>query len=417
MREVGAKHRHDLDVQALTAEALMTQNAWDLWDVFTGDPKPGTATLEAIEVIENGFTLAKDQGLDCHPGLAHLYIHVLEMSPEPQKALAEADKLRYFAPDVGHLVHMPSHLDLLCGDYEAAVKANNLAIEADRRYLEQSPAGEFYLISCSHDIQIKMGAAMFMGHWGATKEAIDRLEEILTLDVLKSDKPYFGRAIESYRAMNVHGYVRFGKWQEIIEMPLQKEDEVYKATNIMLVYAKAISYAALKQFPQAELMKAEFLERVEDFEDDHPIGNNYAPDVLAVAREMMIGELEYHKGNFEVGFKHLRSAVELCDNLNYSEPWDWMHPPRHALAALLQEQGQYEEALRLNKEDLGEVSTIPRCCHHPLNIWALKGAHDCLMGLGLLKDAEALKPQLDKANRLSDFAVTSACCCAAMEKQ
>jgi tetratricopeptide (TPR) repeat protein len=413
MRKVGQVHAHDLDVQALTAEALMTQNAWDLWDVFTNEPKENADTLEAVEVIENGLTLVDDLGLDCHPGLSHLYIHVMEMSSEPHKAYPAANKLRTYAPDTGHLVHMPSHLDLLCGDYAAAISSNNAAIEADRRYLSQAPDGEFYLISCSHDIQIKMAAAMLMGHWKATKEAIDRLEEILTIDVLKDDKPYFGRAIESYRAMNVHGYVRFGKWQEIIDLPLEQDDVVYKATNAMLVYAKTISYAALKRIEEAEGMKSEFLARIEQFEADHPIGNNTADDVLTVAKEMMLGEFEYHKGNTETGFEHLRTAVQLCDKLNYSEPWDWMHPPRHALAALLQEQGQLEEALQVNKADLGLDPSVPRCCHHPRNIWALKGAYDCLIALGKFSEANELKPQLDEAQSLTDFEVRSACCCAA----
>ena len=412
MRVVGQRHSSDLDVQALTAEALMTQNAWELWDVFTDEPKEGTDTLEAIQVIETGLELAVQQGLDCHPGLAHLYIHVLEMSPEPHKALPAANKLRTFAPDVGHLVHMPSHLDLLCGDYKAAVKANNLAIEADRRYLSQAPEGEFYLISCSHDIQIKMAAAMLMGHWAATKEAMDRLEEVLTIDVLECEKPYFGRAAESYRAMNVHGHLRFGMWQAIIDTPLQPNERVYKATNAMLINSKAIAHGALKQFEQAEVMQTEYMKRLDEFEADHPIGNNFAPEVLAVGREMMFGEIEYHKGNVELGFDHLREAVVLCDKLNYSEPWDWMHPPRHALAALLQEQGQFDEALKVNKADLGLDPAVPRCCHHPNSIWSLKGYYDCLIALGHGEEAETLLPQLSRAQALSDFNVTSACCCA-----
>jgi hypothetical protein len=160
MREVYAAFPDDLDVGALFAEAMMDRTPWQLWDLTTGEPMPDADTLETLAVLEQGLHLSDERDVP-HPGLLHLYIHAMEMSPHPERALRAADALRELAPDAGHLLHMPSHIDILCGDYHAALVANARAIVADRKYMEREGPFNFYTLSRCHDYHFKLYAAMF----------------------------------------------------------------------------------------------------------------------------------------------------------------------------------------------------------------------------------------------------------------
>jgi len=126
---------------------------------------------------------------------------------------------------------------------------------------------------------------------------------------------------------------------------------------------------------------------------------------------MLLGELEYHKGSHETAFEHLREAVERSDSLHYSEPWPWMHPPRHALGALLMEQGQHTEAEKVYREDLGLSDTVLRCAQHPNNVWALHGLVECLTNRGETEESGNFTTLLESAIAKADFTVTSSCCC------
>ncbi len=139
--------------------------------------------------------------------------------------------------------------------------------------------------------------------------------------------------------------------------------------------------------------------------------NNPALNILAVARQMLKGELEYHKGNHESAFEFLREAVMLDDNLHYSEPWPWMHPPRHALGALLMEQGQVEEAEQVYRADLGLDDTVIRAAQHPDNVWSLHGFYECLSKSGESTKSALVKQRLDLALARSDVKISSSCCC------
>ena len=128
--------------------------------------------------------------------------------------------------------------------------------------------------------------------------------------------------------------------------------------------------------------------------------NNTCLDILAVAAEMMKGEIAYRKGQFDIAFAHLRKSVELDDNLPYDEPWGWMQPTRHALGALLLEQGRVEEAEAVYRADLGLDGTLSRACQHPENVWSLHGFHECLMRLGKHAEAGIIKPAARCCGRL-----------------
>jgi hypothetical protein len=141
------------------------------------------------------------------------------------------------------------------------------------------------------------------------------------------------------------------------------------------------------------------------------VGNNSALSILAVGEKMLDGELEYHKGNHELAYAHLREAVHRDDNLEYIEPWAWMHPPRHALAALLSEQGHYSEAEEVCRDDLGLSGRIQRCAQHPDNVWALHGLVECLRQRGEIEELAIMQRELASAMALTDVPITSSCMC------
>ena len=411
MREVYKRFPEHIDVIALAAEALVTRTAWKLWDVTSGTPAQGADTLEALEMLESGLRIIEEHDKSSHLGILHMYIHSLEMSPIPEKALPAADALYNLSPDNGHLQHMPAHIYVLCGRYEDAIKVSDEAIRADDKYVVQAGPYNFYSVNRCHDLLMKMHAGMLAGHLESTMQAargmIDRLPE----DLLRIDKPYVAMLLEGYYSATEHVRVRFGHWQEIIESEPPRDAALYLLSTAMSRYARGVAYAATGEIEAAQQERSLFLEALSAVPEDHIMGNNPTINVLAVGEQMLEGELCYRQQNYETAFDHLREAVRRSDGLNYSEPWPWMHPPRHALGALLLEQGQHQEAEQVYRADLGLEDTVPRCQQHPDNVWSLHGYAECLKHRGDEAALAEIEPRLAKAIELADIPIRSSCCC------
>ncbi len=408
MRAVYATHPKDAEVATIFAEAMMNRTPWALWDLQTGTPAEGADTLEIIRVLETALGCCNGMS---HPGLLHLYIHALEMSGTPEKALKAADALRGLVPDAGHLQHMPTHIDVLCGHYERVVTSNEAAIIADRTFLEREGPLNFYSLYRCHDYHFKIYGAMFLGQFKPAIETADEMIASLPDDLLRVQSPPMADWLEGFISMKQHIYIRFGKWQEIIDQPLPDDPELYCVTTAMMLYAKAVAYAASGDAGNGEEYAGLFDKAVESVPDSRYIFNNTCLDILAVAREMMLGEVEYRKANYDAAFAHLRRSVELDDTLPYDEPWGWMQPTRHALGALLLEQGHVEESAAVYAADLGLDDTLSRACQHPDNVWSLMGYHDCLIRLGRHAEATIINQRLTLAKARTDTAVKSSCFC------
>ncbi len=411
MRDVYHAFPEDLDVIALYAEAIHCRNPWRLWDIWSGEPYAGTEALEAMRVLESGLKLIEEQRLPAHPGIAHIYIHTMEMSPQPEKALCAADALRDLVPDSGHLCHMPSHIDVLCGHYYEAIVANNKATAADRKYLEQVGPFDFYTTACCHDYHLKMYASMFAGQYRSAIDAANGITNLLTEEVLRAGDPFTANTLEAYYSMHLHVYVRFGRWQAIIDAPLPADPDLYYITTCMTHYAKGIAYAATGMIDEAETQRELFEKACANLPTGYFISNNTALEVLAIGREMLNGELEYRKGNYDQAFEHLQQAAYLDDHLEYTEPWAWMHPPRHALGALLLEQNRVDEAADAYRADLGLDATLSRACQHPNNVWSLHGYVECLKRQGKDEEAAIFAPLLTVALARTDVEIRASCCC------
>jgi tetratricopeptide (TPR) repeat protein len=408
MGEVYAAHSDDLDVAALYADSLMNLTAWALWDLSTGEPAAGARTLEAKRVLDSALDLP---GALAHPGLLHFYIHLMEMSRHPEAALDAANALRGLIPDAGHLVHMPTHIDVLLGDYERVIEDNERAIIADERYVEEAGALNFYSLYRIHDHHFRIYGAMFAGRRATALDAADALFASIPEDLLRVETPPMADWLESFVPMKLHVLVRFGLWEDIIEEPLPKDRGLYRVTTALTHYAKALAHAASSQVEEAERERENFTVAAGQVPETRYLFNNQARDILAIAAAMLDGEIEYRKGDCVAAWVNLRHAIELDDTLPYDEPWGWMQPTRHAYGALLLEQGEVESAAAVYAADLGLDGTLARACQHPNNVWSLHGYHECLLRLARTDEAAQLKPQLDRALGGSDIEVKSSCFC------
>ena len=408
MREVYLSHPGDPDVAALFADALMNLTPWALWDIATGDPAEGAATLEAKAVLEQA--LAGRDGR-AHPGVLHMYIHLMEMSARPEDALHAGDLLRDLVPDAGHLRHMPTHLDVLCGDYRSVVAGNSAAIVADEKFIAQRGAMNFYTLYRAHNYHFKVYGAMFLGQERTALEAAGQLAAAIPGDLLRVQDPPMADWLEGFVAMRLHVLIRFGRWAEILAAPLPADPDLYLVTTAMTHYAKGVAHAATGQVAQAAGERARFAAAVARVPRTRTIFNNTCEDILAVAGAMLDGEVEYRRGNYDEAFRLLRRAVELDDGLPYDEPWGWMQPARHAYGALLLEQGLVAEAEAVYRADLGLDDTLARACQHPGNVWSLHGYHECLIRLGKAEEAGIVMQQLKIAAARADVPIRSSCYC------
>jgi tetratricopeptide (TPR) repeat protein len=253
---------------------------------------------------------------------------------------------------------------------------------------------------------------MFMGRYRDAIGAADKLCRMVTKEVLGvKDRPKFSTSLEGYYSMRTHVLVRFGRWQDIIGEPLPDDPDLYPVTTAMHHYAKAVAYATLRNFGAADRESVLFRDATCRIAPERKVFNNSAHSILSVADKMLHGELAYHKGKYEIAFAYLREAVERDDHLEYVEPWAWMHPPRHALAALLAEQGHFAEAEQVYRDDLGLTAGIQRCAQHPRNVWALHGLAECLEVRHALEELEAIRHELETAMGLADVPITSSCMC------
>ena len=409
MRKVLADNPSDLDVQTVFVESIMNETPWKMWDLKTGGVAEDAGTAEAREILETSFRDVAESWN--HPGLLHLYVHLMEMSPFPELALRAGDRLRELVPESGHLIHMPTHIDVLCGNYRDVVVYNQKATVADRKFLEREGAMNVYAMYRTHNYHFTIYGAMFLGQYTPAIEAAQELIDRTPEELLMVPSPPMADFLEGYLSMKQHVLVRFGKWQEIVDQEMPDNQELYCATSAMMRYAKSVAHSAMGNVEEAEKEKALFLEAKAKVPESRRVHNNRVYDLLDIGEQMLNGELEYRRNNYDIAFEHLRKAVELDDALPYDEPWGWMQPTRHALGALLMEQGHFTEAEAVYREDLGLDQTLSRACQHPGNLWSLHGLHECLTQRGETVEALHIKQQLDQAIARAEVTVHASCYC------
>ncbi|NEB13940.1 hypothetical protein G3I32_34785 [Streptomyces coelicoflavus] len=407
LRTAYREHPGDLDVAALFTEALLCVSPRALW---CDDGKPsGEHVVEAREVLEE--VLARPEA-KTHVALNHMYIHLMDMSAQPELALPAADALRRAVPDGSHMAHMSTHIDAACGDYRSTIASNRHAAAVDDKYFaHERPVGRYFSYR-AHNIKFMAYGAMMAGRKQDALWAARRLNDIVSADVLKVSSPPMADLAETYRTTLPHVLIRFGLWEEILGLELPEDQDLFVSTTAMTHYARAIAYSALGRIAEAEAAGDAF----EEARDRVPESRFSAipakeVEVLRVATAMLEGELEYRKGNFDAAFASLRRAIQLEDSLPYTDPPAWLLPARHPYGALLLEQGHVEEAAETYRADLRMDQSLTRWRAHPNNVWALHGYHECLTQLGRHEEARQLAILRDIAVGAADIEIGASCFC------
>ncbi|MFO0889222.1 MAG: hypothetical protein U0790_08790 [Isosphaeraceae bacterium] len=388
MQGLRAKYPDDADVGVLTAEALMNLRPWDLY-TQDGQPQPGTEAIVAL--LEEILKLRPD-----HPLANHLYIHAVEASMRPERAVPAADRLRDLQPGLSHNVHMPSHIDVRMGRWKVAEETNRKAIEADRRFLAIRSDPGFYGLYISHNYHMLGYAAMMRG---ASRTAIDAIDEMITRVPERWAREH-AQIADGYLVMPLEVRMRFGRWSEILDAP--EPDGVFPLARALRRQARAVALAAQDRLEEARAERDRFREAKSRVPETSTFGNNKAVDLLAVAEHLMDGEILYREGRAEAAFAELREAVRRQDQLRYSEPPDWIIPVRHALGAALMQSGRFDEAEKVYREDLARL---------PGNGWSLFGLARSLELQGKAAEAEKVRAEWQEVWRDADVQLSASCFC------
>ena len=412
MRKVKNQFPEDPDVNALFADSLISRTPWKLWDLNTGMASEGASTLEAKDALEKAITIVENKDSHPHAGLLHYYIHVMEMSPNPEIALRSGDLLRTLVPDCGHLLHMPTHIDVQCGNYSDVVARNSEAIEADKKRIASygnKSMLSLFAGSVIHNIHFKLYGAMFLGHYKSSMEAIEQFDELIPESLIRIKSPPMANLYEGYFGLKYHAYIRFGEWEKLIELPPPSDPELFLVTTAIYRYAKSLAYASLNNVSLSIEEKIKFDNALEKIPESRLMFNNRCIDILQVANFMLNGEIEYRKGNFKIAFEYLNKAIETEDSLPYDEPWGWMQPARHALGALLLEQDEIEKAEKVYRADLGFDKSVIRARRHPNNVWSLHGLAECLKRQNKSNELKLIEQSLEFATGRIDIPIKASC--------
>lgn len=388
MREVRCAWPNDADVATLYAEAMMDLRPWDLW-TLDGAAQPGTP--EIVATLESALTLDPN-----HPGANHLYIHAVEASPEPARACVAADRLRTLVPASGHLVHMPSHIDVRVGAWKQAADANERAIEVDIAYRAQSPKQGFYHVYMAHNLHFLAFTAMMEGRRDVAMTSARAMVDGVPAEFIDSAAPM----VDPYMTIVYDVQKRFGMWDELIAEPAP--DARLPITIAMWRFSRGVAFAAKGMLDEATREQEIFREACAKVPADALMVVSPAHDVLAVADAMLAGEIAYHQGDIDAAVRDLRKSVALEDRLRYMEPPEWIQPVRHALGAVLVSAGRFEEAEPVYREDLRRW---------PENGWSLLGLRECLVKLDRDDEAAAVAGRLANAWSRSEVSPKASCAC------
>lgn len=392
MKAAWEKFPKDADIGALYAESLMNLRPWELW---TADGKPAPETPEIVRALEAVRKLDADHAL-----ANHLYIHAMEASPEPGKADDAADRLRKKYPALGHLLHMPSHIDLRRGRWQEAVEANQLAITADEAYQKVVPEQGFYRMYMAHNFHMLTFAAMMQGQSELALKTIRDMGAGVPKEWLAVKEN--AAIVDGYLAMPLEVLKRFGRWDDILKEP--EPPELFPVARALRHYTRGVAFAAKGQVAEARAEQKAFKEGVSKVAPDARFGNNVTADLFAVATDMLEGEILLREGKAKEGLDALKAAVAKEDKLRYSEPPDWFVPCRHALGAFLLSNKQPAAAEEVYRDDLRRW---------PDNGWSLHGLASSLEAQGKKDEAARVRARFSEVWKRADVKIRSSCYCVA----
>lgn len=337
MKQVMRQYPDDLDAATLYAESLMNLRPWALWAL---DGTPAEGTLEIIEVLET--VLRRNPS---HPGANHYYIHAVEASKSPERALPSASRLGKLMPGAGHMVHMPSHIYLRVGEHQLSAAVNETASEVDRKYIERSGAKGIYpLMYYSHNLHFVSYARMMQGNYRDSMEYAKRLRENVNGAI--DDMPM----LAPYAAFEWLVLTRFSKWNDVLAEPEPKEKA--PMLHAFYRYSRGLAFCGTGKVSEAQAERERMQALYERIPEAEMLMNNTARSVAAIGLADLDARIARAKNDREGELTHFRRAVEMQDKLGYMEPPEWHYSMREALGGALLRQGRAVEAEIEFRKDL-----------------------------------------------------------------
>ena len=379
MRELSQMYPDDMDAATLFAESLMDLNPWKLW---TKDGKPAEGTEEIVATLERVMRRDPD-----HIGANHYYIHAVEASKRPERALPAADRLGKLAPNAGHLTHMPGHIYLQLGDYEKTAVSNEAAARADRQFIAASGATGIYpLMYYTHNLHFIAVARAAQGRYLDAKRAAVLMRENVQPAV--KEMPM----IEPYTLIDWLVMLQFHKWDEFLTQvkPADEKSQRY----LVWQYGQALALAGRGKAAEAEEHRNIYAKIVSEIPADTPYGTtNTAREAMTVGIHVADASIAESRSDLDTAIAHWRKAVEAEDALNYDEPPAWYYPVRQSLGGALLKAKKYAEAEVVFREALDA---------HPRDGRLLFGLLEALNGQNKKTAAAQVKVQFDEAWKSAD---------------
>ncbi len=391
MQAVAQRYPDDLDAATLAAEAFMDLTPWKFW---TKDGQPTAYTEKIVGLLES--VMARNPE---HPGANHFYIHAVEASRTPKRALPSADRLAQLAPGAGHLVHMPAHIYWRVGRYHDAVRTNEHAIHADESHFtvggtaDRNAHSMYKLTYYPHNIHFLFAAAHSEGQSALAMQAARKLVSKIPDEAYRQLPP-----LEDFRPMPLYALVRFGRWAEVLEEPRPPEDLQF--STAIWHWARGMAYVRLGQLDKAEIehVRLAAIAQTDAMQQQDLASFPKAATILEIAANILGGELAGAYGYADTQISRLEAAVKIQDDLPYIEPPAWFFPVRQSLGAALLQAGRAAEAEAVYREDLRQ---------YPRNGWSLYGLAESLRAQGKLPEAAQAQAQFEDAWKHADVTLTS----------
>jgi tetratricopeptide (TPR) repeat protein len=384
MKALSEAYPDDLDAATLYAESMMNLNPWHLW---TKDGQPWDRTMEIVGVLER--VLMRDPS---HPGANHLYIHAVEASPHPEWALAAAKRLETIAPASGHLVHMPSHIYMLVGDYKAAADANVIAASVDKDYIDNEHVrGAYPMLYFHHNLHFIAAARGMEGRYGDARVAAGRLTE--ALHTHGDDIPGLKNFVTEYFGMYpLLTAVRFHDWKTVLAAPEPAED--LPISRGLRHYARGVAFAAQGDIRKAAAERDDLNRIIARLPMESRYGNSPAKEVLGIGAAIVDARIALRHNDVDKAIDAFGVAVAMQDRLAYNEPADWHYPVRESLGAALLKSGRAADAEVVFRADLQK---------NPRSGRSLFGLFQALEAQGKADEAMLVRQEFNEAWRTAEI--------------
>jgi tetratricopeptide (TPR) repeat protein len=378
MAALHKKYPEDVDAATLYADSMMNLIPWQLW---MKDGRPAEGTTEIVAVLEAAIKLDPN-----HIGANHLYIHAVEASKNPERALGSANKLGALAPAAGHLVHMPSHIYIRTGDYDAAAKANEAAAAVDRAYIKATGVTGMYPgMYYSHNLHFLVESYNRTGRYADAKRSATQLADNVRGHL--KEMPM----LEGFLPSAIFVDLRFNRWDNVLGLPAP--DKELQVTGVLWRYARGVAFAAKGKVADAEKERQLFESASKSVSGETPFGLNTAASIFKIAGHALDARIAMAKGDTRAAIDHWRKAVAAQDDLNYDEPPGWYYPVRESLGAALLISGDAAEAEKIFRKDLE---------NNPRNGRSLFGLAESLKKQGKAKAARETQAEFEKAWKNAD---------------